>query len=232
MEKLSIRNVVLLCTGLLAAAAAGAEVLRYNQVTLQAQQSEAVANDTMHVTLRTFDEGPDPARLAAGINRDMEWALALAREDKDLDVRTGNYQTYPVRHKNEHKGWRAQQDLELEGRDTEAISALVGRLQEKLQVSSIRFSVSDDRRIAVENRLIAAALDAYRERARIIGDNLGANGYRLVDIHVNSAGQRPPPIPYQARMATVASEAAPIAVEAGESRITVTVNGSIELLLP
>jgi predicted secreted protein len=216
---------------MLAMAGAHADDLRYNQVRLQAQQSESVSNDTMHVTLSTYGEDRDPAKLAQQINTDMEWALSLAKAEKQISVSTGNYQTYPVHHKNEHKGWRGQQNLELEGEDTRRISDLVGKLQERLQVKTIRFSVSDQKRHALENRLIGQALDAFKVRAGIIGDNLQASGYRVVDINVNTATQRPP-VPYQARMSTASMEAAPVAVEAGESNVTVTVSGTIELQLP
>jgi predicted secreted protein len=162
----------------------------------------------------------------------MEWALSLAKTEKKVSVNTGNYQTYPVLHKNEHKGWRGQQDLELEGEDTRRISDLVGKLQERLQVKTIRFSVSDKKRHAVENRLISEALDAFRERAGIIGENLQANSFRIVDINVDTATRRPP-VPYQARMSSMAmKEDVPVAVEAGESQVTVTVSGTIELQLP
>lgn len=216
---------------MLVMAGATAEEPRYNQVRLQAQESTSVSNDTMHVTMSTYGESRDPADLARQINSDMEWALTLAKAESEISVRTGNYQTYPVLHKNEHKGWRGQQDLELEGEDTRRISDLVGKLQERLQVKTIRFSVSDQKRHAVENRLIGQALDAFKVRAGIIGDNLQASGYRVVDINVNTAIQRPP-VPYQARMSAASMEAAPVAVEAGESDVTVTVSGTIELQLP
>jgi len=222
---------LLFLPALLAMATAHADELRYNQVRLQAQQSEPVSNDTMHVSLSTYGEAQDPARLARQINSDMQWALSRAKTETEIQVSTGNYQTYPVRENNKHKGWRGQQDLMLEGEDTQHISDLVGKLQEKLQVKTIRFSVSERKRHAVENRLIGRALDAFKTRAGIIGDNLQAGGYRIVDIHVNTATQRPP-IPYQARMSATAMESAPVAVEAGESTVTVTVSGTIELQLP
>lgn len=232
MNGLPSKQLLLCLMIMLTTAVAHADELRYNQVRLQAQQSAPVSNDTMHVTLSAFAEHQDPAKLARQINTDMEWALSLAKADKEIAVSTGNYQTYPVRHKNEHQGWRGQQDLELEGEDTGRISDLVGKLQERLQVKTIRFSVSDRKRHAVENRLIGQALDAFRERAGIIGDNLQADSYRVVDIDVNTA-TRQPPVPYQARMSSLArEEAAPVAVEAGESQVTVTVSGTIELQLP
>ena len=231
MYRLQSRHWVFSLLIMLLTSTVHADELRYNQVRLQAQRTESVSNDTMHVTMSTHGEAQDPAKLARQINSDMEWALSLAKTDKQISVSTGNYQTYPVHHKNEHKGWRGQQNLELEGEDTRRISDLVGKLQERLQVKTIRFSVSDQKRHAVENRLIGQALDAFKVRAGIIGENLQAGSYRVIDINVNTATQRPP-VPYQARMSTTAMEAAPIAVEAGESNVAVTVSGTIELQLP
>jgi len=221
-----------LLAGLLCMAAGAADQPRYNQVRLQASQSEMVLNDTMHVSLEAFAEAQEPAAVARQINSDMEWALPLAKAAEGITVRTGNYQTYPVLHKNETRGWRGQQDLELEGLDTQRLGDLAGRLQERLQVKAIYFSVSDRQREATENRLIGRALQAFRERAGLVGDNLKATGYRIVDLGVDTSSQRPP-VPVQARMSALAAEAAiPVAVEAGESRVTVTVSGTIELQLP
>jgi predicted secreted protein len=207
------------------------EALRYNQVHLQAQQSRSVSNDTMHVTLNTYADMRDAAELAERINRDMEWALAMAKAVAGVLVSTGAYQTWPVYRDNIKKGWRGQQSLILEGTDTKALSRLAGQLQEKLQIKSMNFSVSDEKRTEVENSLIRTALDAFKQRAKIVGDNLQATGYRLVDININTSAQRPP-IVYQARAATMEAAAAPVATEAGESDIRVTVNGTIELLIP
>ncbi|MGD2112750.1 MAG: SIMPL domain-containing protein [Gammaproteobacteria bacterium] len=205
--------------------------VRYNQIHLQAAQTESVSNDTMHVTLSSYAEMRAPADVAARINADMEWALALAGTFEGLAVSTGGYQTYPVYRDNVLKGWRGQQNLELEGRDTRRIGELTGRLQEKLQVKGIRFTVSDTKRHDVENRLIGRALDAFKTRAGLVADNLQARSYRVVELDIDTAAQRPP-VPYPARMSAAAMEAAPVAVEAGESDVTVTVRGTIELQLP
>jgi len=229
-----IRFVLLLTCALtvLTAARADDDTPRYNQVRLQAQQSEAVSNDTMHVTLNTYAEMQDSGKLAARINRDMDWALEKAKQYSDVKVSTGSYQTWPVTRKEVTTGWRGQQNLMLESRDTESLSQLTGELQEKLKVKSMSFSVSDEKRIAVENRLIDAALNAFKVRALIVGENLNAKGYRIVDINVGSSAQRPP-VMYQARMASVSMEASDaVAVEGGESDVQVTVSGTIELDIP
>jgi predicted secreted protein len=204
----------------------------YNRVRLQAQQLEAVSNDTMHVTLNTFGEAREPASLATGINEDMEWALGIARRQQGITSRTGGYQTYPVYKDNVLKGWRGEQSLELEGKDIRAMSRLVGELQGKLQVKSMSFSVSEAKRTGVENRLISRALDAFKARAAIVVDNLHASGYRIVELTISTSSQRPP-APYPvARMATTMQAESRVAVEAGESDVSVMVSGTIELSLP
>lgn len=226
-------RMAVLCLSCVATAAPADTTQRYNQVRLQAAQHEAVSNDTMHVTLSTSGEDKDAARLAARINADMEWALAQAQGFEQVKAGTGSYQTWPVHHKSEFQGWRARQSLMLESKDMQGLGQLTGRLQERLQVKSMNFTVSDARRTAVENRLISAALDAFRERARIVGDNLQATGFRIVELNVNAGGQQPPVV-YRARMAASAMEAdaAAVAVTGGESDIQVTVDGVIELLMP
>lgn len=206
--------------------------LRYNQVRLQSQQTEAVSNDTMHVSMNTYAEMQDPAKLAAKINNDMEWALQQAKQVQGVKINTGSYQTWPITRKEVTTGWRGQQDLVLESADTETLSRLVGQLQDRLQIKSMNFTVSDKKRAGVENRLIDAALDAFKQRAEIIGDNLKASDFRIVEINVNTSTQRPPML-RQARMASMSMEASDaVAVEGGESDVSVTVNGTIELQIP
>jgi len=204
----------------------------YNRVQLQAQQIESVSNDTMHVSLNTFGEARDPASLATRINDDMEWALGIAKRQEGITAGTGGYQTYPVYKDNVLKGWRGEQSLELEGRDSRAMSRLVGELQEKLQVKSMSFSVSDEKRTEVENRLISRALDDFKARAAIVVGNLHATGYRIVDIAISTTSQRPPvPYPVGRMVATMQAESR-VAVEAGESDVSVMVSGTVELTLP
>ena len=214
-----------------AGAAVADDEPRYNRVQLQAQQSESVSNDTMHVSLAVYAEHRDPATLAEMLNEDMRWALALVEDYQGVKASSGSYQTWPIHRDNVMKGWRGEQMLLLESIDTDRLSELSGKLQERLQIKSMRFSVSNEKRALVENRLIGDALDAFKARARLVGENLDAKGYRIVDINVGSSSQRPP-VMYQ-RMATAAMEPdSAVSVDAGDSDIDVTVSGTIELVIP
>jgi len=219
-------------TVLLAGPAIADEQTRYNQIRLQSQESEPVSNDTMHVTLSASAELRDAADLAARINADMAWALGLAKQYDAVRVSTGNYRTWQVRQDNKMKGWQARQDLILESRDAKVLSQLTGLLQERLQVDSMRFSVSAETRTAVENRLIELALQSFKVRAGIIGSQLQASGYRIVDLNIGTFAQQPPVV-YRARGAAAAMESdMAVATEGGESDIQVTVSGTIELTMP
>jgi len=222
-----------LCAALLLAFPAAAdEQPRYNLVRLQAQESEPVSNDTMHVTLYAAGEQRDAAALADQINADMAWALDLAKRHDAVKVSTGDYRTWQVRQDNKMKGWQARQDLILESRDTRVLSQLTGSLQEKLQVDSMRFSVSAETRTRVENRLIEMALQAFKLRAGIIGNQLQANGYRIVDLNIGTFAQQPPVVYRSRGMAAAMESDMAVATEGGESDIQVTVSGTIELTLP
>ena len=226
------RVLLLLCMAVTAGTGLADDELRYNQVRLQSQQTESVSNDTMHVTLQTYAEMQDPAKLAARINQEMEWALAQVKQVQGVKLRTGSYQTWPVTRKEVTTGWRGQQDLILESRDTQGLSRLAGQLQAKLQIKSMNFTVSDEKRVTVENRLIDLALNAFRERAGIVGDNLKADGYRIVELNVGTSTARPPMM-HQARVASMSMEAVDaVAVEGGESDVRVTVSGTIEMQIP
>jgi predicted secreted protein len=214
--------------------AQAADPVRYNQVNLSAAVSEQVGNDTMHVTLGTYAEDSDAARLAAHINHDMEWALSMVKSRKQVKAATGSYQTWPLTSKDGHTttGWRGQQTLELESRDSELLGKLSGELQQRLKINGMNFTVSDDKRTGVENRLIDSALDAFKARARIVATNLKARDFRIVSVNINTSAQQPP-VMYRPRMvlASVESDSA-VGVENGESEVQVNVSGTIELVMP
>ena len=201
---------------------------RYNQIHFQVERSRPVENDRMQAVLSLTAEDDNAARLADQINRGMDAALKTAKARAKVEVRTGGYRTYPVYNKEKIQRWRATQELILEGADFTELGSLIGQLQERLQVTSINFSVSPARRAAVEDELIAQALDAFKQRAELVRKQLAAKGYRIVDVSINTGGGQPVPIMMRAAAMESASVAPP-AVEAGTSTLSVIVSGVIEL---
>jgi predicted secreted protein len=206
-----------------------AEEPRYQQVHFQVERSQQVGNDQMQVWLSAQAEGSDPARIARTINETMDWALALGAGREGMRLKTGNYRTQALRDKDKLRGWQVSQDLHIEGTDIPAISALVGELQERLQVRSMGFSVSAEARRDAEEQLIEAALLAFQERAAHVRRIMGAKDHRLVNASIQAGGHFPGPV---LRAQVASAEMSAPAVQAGESEVRVMVSGSIELIMP
>jgi predicted secreted protein len=215
----------------LAAAASAAEDRPNRRVGFSVERSREVANDWVTAVLSVTHEDPSAAEVAERINRDMTWALGLAKARGAVRSRTGGYSTVPVHdpRRGSVRHWRGAQELVLESGDVEAVTALVGQLQERLQVQSLAFSVSPERRRKVEDELIAEALQAFQARADLARKSFGAAGYRLVEVSVGTGGGGPPPI--RPMMRAMAAEAAvePPALAGGTTEITATAGGTIEL---
>jgi predicted secreted protein len=221
--------VVALAFGLpFAVAGADEDKLNYNLVSLQAQSSKAVTNDLARASLAVEVQGKNPAQVADQINVTMDWALKRAKARSEVEIESGGYRTYPTYEKTILTGWRGIQELHLESSAVGALSMLIGELQAKLQVKSMGFAVSAQRRRDVENELIGTALEAFKERADLVRKGLGADDYRIVELSVGTSTPHPPPM-FRAERMGVSAAVTPPAIEAGESDVTVTVSGTIQL---
>jgi predicted secreted protein len=162
-----------------------------DRVSFRVEAGREVENDRVSAVLQAHAEGRDAARLADDINNTMRWALQQVKAVKGVTPQSGNYRTYPVYEKRKIVRWRGVQELRLESQDVAALSRLLGTLQSRLQMQSMQFSVSRERRDAIEDALIAEALAAFRTRAALIAESLQASGYSLLDVNISSSGRLP-----------------------------------------
>lgn len=205
--------------------------LSFNVFSLSASASGEAANDLMRVTVVAQDEGEDSAELQSSVNASMQWAISRLRPYTQIDVKTQDYKTFPQYNKNRTNivGWRASQSLNLETTDVKSAGEAIRKLQERLQVTNIRFEPTPSTRSAVEDQLINEALDAFKQRAQLIRSNIGAPGYNLLDINVQTGASFAQP-QLRGEIAMIRSDSvAKPALEAGSSQITVTVTGRIQL---
>ena len=206
-----------------------AEELQYDQVDFTVTAETELQNDLAEITLAAEAQHADPAQLAAEINRAMGWALDEARKNPAIEARSGDYQTYPVYDKSRLLHWRAAQSLVLRSENIEALNTLAGALQQKLQIKSMRFLVSPARQRAGEAQLMDQLMDNFKERAARIQRGLGAKAYRIIRLSVQGGGA-PPPILMRSRMAMAEMDSpAPVASEAGGSRLQFAAQAVIQL---
>lgn len=203
-----------------------AEAPQYDQVSFTVQAESDLQNDVAEAMLAAESEASDPAKLAQEINNTMSWALDQARGAEGVSFQTADYQTYPVY---DDKGrllrWRGSQTLILRGEKIMALSTLAAALQQRLQIKSFQFTPSPARRRDAEAQLTDQALAQFTERAERIRRDLGATAYRVVSLDLQTSGA--PQV--FSRMAIAERGAAPVAAEAGVSRLQLTARAIIQL---
>jgi predicted secreted protein len=164
----------------------------------------------------------------------MGWAINKLRPFPTLNKKTRDYQTYPRYDSSQARrliGWRATQTLQIETDDFEAAGKAIQLLQERLQVQGMRLSAKPESRKRALDALINEALDAFKQRARLVQRNMGSTGFRIIDLNIQTDRAMGPS--YSDGVATaeimrsaVVSEPA---IEAGTSRVSVQVYGRIHL---
>ena len=187
-------------------------------------------SDLLVAVLVAQREGTDAAQLASEVNTLVDSALNQAHGAEQVESETLAYTTNPVYTKGTLTGWRVRQSIRLRSRDAASLSGLIGRLQERLLLQSIGYEVSDGRRKETEDTLIRAGIDAFKARALLIAEQMGQRKHRLVEMRVDTRGNRPAPV-YRAMAVMPAAGAASAAprIEAGKQTIRVEVSGVIEL---
>lgn len=225
-----------LLAGLTFAGQTLADPLNYNQVSLRAEVQQSVNNDTLTVTLYTEDQDADPAKLANRITTRLNQGLETARRNSNIRVSSGNRYSQPVYDEKRKNvlAWRERGELSLEGTDFAAISSTMSELLGDLSLGGMQFSLSPATRSTTEDELIKLAIEAFRQRADIATQGLGGNGYRIVQMNLNTQFMTPRPYMQSGRMMAMAADAemAAPAVEGGQADVTVSADGTIEVQMP
>lgn len=233
MRHLTLSSLILASALTTPAFAQQNEQLNYNLVNIQAEAARKVSNDEMHAVLYIEKSNKQPAELAVQITQLMNQAMASAKKYPQVKVETGSQTTYPIYDNDSRKlkEWRGRAEIQIESTDFKAASQLVSELQQNFQTQSINFSVSDAQRKKVENELMVEASKNFQQRALTLSQAWNKSGYNLVNLNLNTNNSYPQPIMMRASMAKFSGAEAADAqdVAAGESKITVNANGTIQL---
>lgn len=197
-------------------------------IDLSADASRPAANDLARATVFAEATSASPGESAKKVNTMVAEAVSTAKGYSRIKVQTAGTQTYPVYAKGgKIEAWRMRSDIVLESGDTAALSELLGKLQGSLGVSNVTLQPASETRKKAESDATLDAIAAFKARAKLVADALG-KPYRIKHLSLGGQQYRPPqPMLRAAPMA--AMEAAPMPMEAGESQITATVSGQIEL---
>ncbi|HIN93983.1 MAG TPA: DUF541 domain-containing protein [Alphaproteobacteria bacterium] len=202
----------------------------YDRINLSISAEREIENDLLIASLYAQEEALRQSEVADRINTTMQWALEMAHKVRAVQVQTARYNTYPVNDRNNRiTGWRGRQALRLQSPDVEALTQLLGTLQQQLAIESVTYGISRAARDAAEESLITEVIAQFRKRAELVTSEMGRIGYRVVDMHIDTQQSRPPPVPYQARALTMEADIAAPVVELGVRAVIVSISATIEL---
>ena len=218
---------------LVGAAPALAQTPVQNLLSLAANASVDVTQDLLSVTFSTTREGADAGAVQSQLKQALDEALAEAKKaarPDQLDVQTGSFSLSPrYAPKGGITGWQGTAELNVEGRDLAAISALTGRIT-TMTVQRVSFGLSREARQKVEGTVAADAIAAFRAKAALYAKQFGFAGYDIREVNVSTNDLPPRPYPVmrmKAQAMSASSDALPI--EAGKGSVSATVNGSVQM---
>ncbi|WP_281981235.1 SIMPL domain-containing protein [Azonexus hydrophilus] len=220
----AIKTVIFL-SGLLALGAQAATT-----VDLAAEAARPAVNDQVRAVVYSEVQGNNPADLARRVNQEIAGGLQLIRGKAGVTVKSGNQSTYPVYGRDQKiESWRMRSELVIESRDLGAVSELLGELQQRrLAVAQVSQMPSPETRRQVEDEATRDAIKAFQSRAEVIAGALGKK-WKIKQLSVSQQGGAMPMPVFRAAKVMMA-EAMPAPLEAGESLLTTSVSGQIELL--
>ncbi|SAL48825.1 SIMPL domain-containing protein [Caballeronia telluris] len=201
-------------------------------LSLSAQASTEVPQDTVNITLFYEQEAQDASSLTTTLNQRADTALRAAKGVEGVTARSGSFTVFPSTDRDGRiSAWRGRTEVVLESHDFAAASKLAGKMSSSMQVGNVAFSLSPQAQRAAAQKLSTQAIESFRQQAQASAQAFGYSGYSIREVSVNHDGSSPRPVMMmQARaMSADAKMAAPMAFEAGTSTVTVNVSGSVQM---
>lgn len=233
-------NKIILTAGLTAMSAGAYAMpksgeINYNLINFSASASQKIENDEINATMTKNLQNKSHTELAKRITETLNQANLIAKKYPTVKVATGNQSTYPQYDKNSKiNGWQGSASLNLQSNDTVAMSQLIAELQNFMQLEDLGFSVSEGKQKSVKQALMLEASKSFQQQANALLPAWNAKGYELVSLDFNGgdgySSYRKSSMRLQSFAVAEASSMPSQDFQTGDTTITVTANGVIQLL--
>ncbi len=202
-------------------------------LTLDATAKTEVANDEMLVTLAIERDGTDLSAINQTVLSALNSALAEAKKSTGIKARMGSVWTNPNWTKDgKTSGWKVRGEVILTSQQLPILGNLIGQLGQKMQIGDIQFRLSDQARADAEKQLLKQVADQFKSKSKDATQALGFTQFNLKELNLSNGYQVSvrPMMRSKGRGADMASmSSAPAPTESGESEVSITISGSIEL---
>lgn len=193
-----------------------------------AQASRLVANDVGRIHAFAERSGPQLKSVASEVTTLVNRAIETARAVSTARVQTLGTSTYPVMGKSGRiESWVVRSTFQVESTDLLALAGIMGSLQGTIAVGSLQMSLSPEARKRAEDAAVSEAIAAFQARATLVAGTLN-KPWQIKSLTINTDVPGHFPSPRAGMQMERATAVAP-EIEAGETRVTATVSGQIEL---
>ncbi|MGO4277754.1 Predicted secreted protein [Cupriavidus sp. OV038] len=201
-------------------------------LSLSAEAVTEVPTDVVQLTLAAEQEGAEPSAISSALSARTQAVLAQAKRTSGVEAQSGGFTIHPSTDRNGRiSTWRGRSEVILKSKDFAAVSKLAGELANQMQVQNVAFSLSREARQATEAKLAEQAVSAFRDKAQTSTKLFGYSNYTIREVSMNDSGGVVPPTPRMyAAKAMSADAGAPIPMEGGKAHVTVSVNGSVQMV--
>ena len=200
-------------------------------VELSARATGTATNDLASATAYAEHTAATPQAAAAEVNQRLAAAFEAAKKHPAIKAQNADVSTYPVYNSAGSKvtGWRMRAGIALESSDTAALATLLGELQQTLSIGNLTLRPAPQTYDAAADAIATQAIAAFQARAKNVAAALGSD-YRIKTLALDYGSGPGIEPPFLRARAMSAESGTAMPVEAGESAITVTVSGAIELI--
>ncbi|MEA1988697.1 MAG: SIMPL domain-containing protein [Pseudomonadota bacterium] len=202
-----------------------------NEVQFSITESQNVPNDSISMTFNRVAEGTSLQAVANEINLKMQAAVSALKAYPEIITQTTQYNIRPVYKKQVMSHWRGQQSLVLTLENKPGLIKVLAKIQPYLAYQSMQFGVSDDLQDKILAQLTDRAILKFRNQANRIAQGFQAPSYKILETRINMPNTvSPRPMYARSEMAMMSSDMAAPSVKAGQSKLKVTISGTV--LLP
>ncbi|MBA3013522.1 MAG: SIMPL domain-containing protein [Proteobacteria bacterium] len=185
-----------------------------------------VQNDFLSIDLVFEKDNANLSQLNEIMQHEAATALGKATKNSVVTVKTSGFSIYPVYERERIIRHHGTYQLSLETKKFDAGLALASDMQ-PFQVRNLSFSVSPELRRATEKKLLEQAIADLRDTLNIAAGTLGAKDITMINLTIGNREYSPiQPRLMRDPIAMKAASPPPIAAEAGESQVVITVTGS------
>ena len=190
---------------------------------LDAQANVEVDNDELTVVLSITRDGPRPAALTQSVLGVLTKVTEHVKRVDGVQQQVGDVSAFPIwGPKGKTDQWSARASLVLVSKNLGALAALASELTADMQLSSVNFQLSKEKRKAVEKQLMVDLAAAVNSKSSAVAQAFVFKGYAIQSLNLSEQRQAVamPMARMASPMASAMADSVPIPTQAGKSMVS------------